>query len=72
MDGADERPTWGCLLVNKQWHKSSYSGHSGECVEVVEGVVTAVRDTQNRDLGHLAVPAPEWTALMSALRGSAA
>jgi hypothetical protein len=28
-----------------------------------------VRDTQNRELGHLALPAQEWTALMRAVRG---
>jgi hypothetical protein len=52
------------------WHKSSYSdGRGGNCVEVVEGAVTGVRDSQNRKLGHLDVPAVEWTALVSAVRG---
>ncbi|WP_150252520.1 DUF397 domain-containing protein [Nocardiopsis deserti] len=52
------------------WHKSSYSdGRGGNCVEVAEGPVTGIRDTQNRELGHLTVPAPEWTALMNAVRG---
>jgi len=54
------------------YHKSSYSGHSGECVEVREGAKTCVRDTRNRNLAQVEVPASEWTALMSALRGSAA
>jgi hypothetical protein len=54
------------------WHTSTYSGARGECVEVNEaspreGVL--VRDTQNRELGHLALPAQEWTALMRAVRG---
>ncbi|GAA0973074.1 DUF397 domain-containing protein [Nocardiopsis tropica] len=49
---------------------SSYSGKSGECVEVAEGVVTAVRDTRHRELGHLTVPAAEWSALVSAVRTS--
>jgi hypothetical protein len=52
------------------WHKSSYSGgDGGNCVEVAEGPVTGIRDTQNRGLGHLTVPAPEWTALLNAVRG---
>ena len=52
------------------WHKSSYSGgDGGNCVEVAEGSVTSIRDTQNRELGHLVVPAPEWTALLNAVRG---
>jgi hypothetical protein len=36
------------------WHKSTYSGASGSCVEVAEGQTALVRDTQNRELGHLA------------------
>ncbi|MFV2195358.1 DUF397 domain-containing protein [Nocardiopsis sp. LOL_012] len=53
----------------RTWHKSSYSdGRGGECVEVAEGKVTAVRDTRNRDLGHLDIPAREWSALLTALR----
>lgn len=52
------------------WHKSTYSdGGGGHCVEVAEGPVTGIRDTQHRDLGHLAVPAPEWAALVNAVRG---
>ena len=58
--------------MDKRWHKSSHSANGGECVEVSEGEAVRVRDTQNRDLGHLAVPAPEWTALMSALSGDVA
>ncbi|NYH55527.1 hypothetical protein HNR06_005116 [Nocardiopsis arvandica] len=53
----------------RDWHKSSYSGNEGHCVEVAEGTVTGVRDSQNRKLGHLDVPAVEWTALVSAVRG---
>lgn len=51
------------------WHKATYSGGSGSCVEVAEGRSTSIRDTQNRELGHLDVPAPEWGALLGALRG---
>ncbi|GAA1451013.1 DUF397 domain-containing protein [Nocardiopsis tropica] len=54
---------------NRSWHKSSCSGQQGHCVEVAEGLVTGIRDTQNRELGHLDVPAPEWNALMNAVRG---
>ncbi|MEU3018921.1 DUF397 domain-containing protein [Nocardiopsis sp. NPDC007018] len=53
-----------------EYHKSSYSdGTGGNCVEVSEGRVTQFRDTQNRDLGHLVAPAPEWAALVAAVRG---
>jgi len=51
------------------WHKSSYSTSGSNCVEVSEGTETLMRDTQNRDLGHLVAPAPEWTALLAAVRG---
>ncbi|WP_433696784.1 DUF397 domain-containing protein [Nocardiopsis sp. CA-288880] len=56
-------------MRERDWHKSSYSGNEGACVEIAEGPVTGIRDTQNRELGHLDVPAPEWTALMNAVRG---
>ncbi|MCP3012911.1 DUF397 domain-containing protein [Nocardiopsis dassonvillei] len=55
--------------MRSDWHKSSYSdGRGGNCVEVAEGSVTGIRDTQNRELGHLSAPAPEWTALLAAIR----
>ncbi|MFE6451619.1 DUF397 domain-containing protein [Nocardiopsis dassonvillei] len=54
--------------MGSDWHKSSYSGNTGHCVEVAEGPVTGIRDTQNRQLGHLSAPAPEWTALLAAVR----
>ncbi|MYR35477.1 DUF397 domain-containing protein [Nocardiopsis alba] len=49
------------------WHKSSYSGAQGDCVEVSAGPTTHLRDTQNRDLSELTLPAREWTALLSAV-----
>ncbi|MBB6121811.1 DUF397 domain-containing protein [Nocardiopsis algeriensis] len=53
-----------------KFRKSSYSGARTEnCVEVAdlpEGA--AVRDTQNRDLGMLAFPGAEWSALLRVLR----
>ncbi|WP_017569016.1 DUF397 domain-containing protein [Nocardiopsis halotolerans] len=55
-------------LTAPSWHKSSYSRGETNCVEVAEGATTAVRDTQNRDLGHLAFAATEWTALVDSLK----
>lgn len=46
------------------WHKSSYSGSASDCVEVAEGRTVLVRDTQNRELGHLEYPAEAWTAFL--------
>ena len=48
------------------WHKSSYSGgNGGDCVEAREHESGAdVRDTQNREAGHLSFNAGEWSALL--------
>ncbi|GHD31372.1 DUF397 domain-containing protein [Nocardiopsis kunsanensis] len=48
------------------FRKSSYSSAKGQdCVEVAEFFEgAAVRDTQHRELGHLAFPSPEWAALL--------
>ncbi|MDE3721431.1 DUF397 domain-containing protein [Nocardiopsis sp. N85] len=51
------------------WHKSSYSGAQGECVEVNEAAApeaVLVRDTQNRDQGCLSFPGGEWSAFLGA------
>ncbi|MEU0490525.1 DUF397 domain-containing protein [Nocardiopsis sp. NPDC006139] len=53
--------------MSEQWHKSSYSSGAQNCVEVREGESTLVRDTQNRELGHLGFAAGEWTALLRVL-----
>lgn len=49
------------------WHKSSYSGGNNECVEAREHQAGAdVRDTQNRELGHLTFNRAEWNAFVEA------
>lgn len=49
------------------FHKSSFSTTAQECVEVAEFPSgAAVRDTQNREIGHLAFSSSEWAALLSA------
>ncbi|OLT25863.1 DUF397 domain-containing protein [Nocardiopsis sp. CNR-923] len=49
-----------------KFRKSSYSGATTQnCVEVADlPTGAAVRDSQNPGLGHLKVPAAEWTALL--------
>ncbi|MFE6307761.1 DUF397 domain-containing protein [Nocardiopsis sp. NPDC057823] len=54
-------------MKHQDWHKSSYSGAQGDCVEVSEGSITAVRDTRHRELGHLEFAAAEWVAVVGAL-----
>lgn len=51
----------------EHWHKASYSSTGNDCVEVCEGAVTKMRDTQNRSLGHLDFSATEWTGLLKTL-----
>ncbi|XKK37052.1 DUF397 domain-containing protein [Nocardiopsis sp. ARC36] len=53
------------------FRKSSYSTARGDnCVEVatLPTVGAAVRDTQNRELGHLEFGGPEWSALLAGVR----
>ena len=52
-----------------EWHKSTYSGANNNCVEARETPTSVdIRDTQNRDHGHLTFPTTEWTALVGDLR----
>ncbi|WP_026128614.1 DUF397 domain-containing protein [Nocardiopsis halophila] len=46
------------------WHKSSYSGSSGSCVEVAEAEIVRVRDTQNKHLGHIEYTPGAWVAFL--------
>jgi hypothetical protein len=53
-------------LTGAQWRKSSYSGNTGNCVEValnLPGIVT-VRDSKNPDGPALAFTADEWRAFL--------
>ncbi|PWV44687.1 MULTISPECIES: DUF397 domain-containing protein [Nocardiopsis] len=54
-----------CVEVAR-FRKSSYSGARTEnCVEVADlPTGAAVRDTQHRELGALAFPSLEWSALL--------
>ncbi|GAA1747811.1 DUF397 domain-containing protein [Streptomonospora arabica] len=54
--------------MTSEWHKSTYSDSSGHnCVEVAEGIETLVRDTQNREQGHLSFPSDEWHAFLAGI-----
>ncbi|MGW9350587.1 DUF397 domain-containing protein [Nocardiopsis flavescens] len=55
------------MTEERVWHKSSYSAGGGNCVEVAEGETTLVRDTRNRELGHLAFAPQVWAALLRTL-----
>ncbi|MEV4055710.1 DUF397 domain-containing protein [Amycolatopsis sp. NPDC049688] len=54
------------------WRKSSYSTNDSNCVEVAASPTTVgVRDTKDREGGHLTIPAPAWTAFLSSAASSA-
>lgn len=51
--------------VPTSFRKSSYSGGDGNCVEVADTpAFSAIRDTQNRELGTLAFDPTEWRAFL--------
>ena len=57
--------------MNESWRTSSYSGgNNPNCVECrsPDGIQVDIRDTRNRHLGHLTVPAAEWAAFLAHLR----
>ena len=58
--------------MNIEWRKPSYSNaNGGACVEVGETLDSVlVRDTQNRELGHLSFSRPEWAALLKELKSN--
>ena len=56
-------------MNNPVFHKSSYSGASGACVEIAQTpTATLIRDTQNQDAGHLDITPREWSALIRTCR----
>ena len=56
-----------CVEVGVAWRKSSYStGQGGNCVEVGPAAeFIGVRDTENREMGHLAVSPAAWRAFVN-------
>jgi hypothetical protein len=59
-------------VLMTDWHKSTYSGASPNCVETClrapEGPVVGLRDSQNREAGHLTFASQEWAALLGGVR----
>lgn len=55
-----------CVEVGVAWRKSSYStGGGGNCVEIGAGPeFVGVRDTKDRENGHLAVSPAAWRAFV--------
>ncbi|WP_046471559.1 DUF397 domain-containing protein [Allosalinactinospora lopnorensis] len=55
------------MTESLDWHKSSYSGgNAGACVEIAETLRSVlVRDTQNRESGHLGFGVSAWAAFLA-------
>ncbi|MFE6308490.1 DUF397 domain-containing protein [Nocardiopsis sp. NPDC057823] len=53
--------------MNETWKKSTYSPNGSDCVECRYGDGAAgMRDTKNRDAGHLTFGPSEWVAALAA------
>jgi len=57
-------------LSRAQWRKSSYSGNSGNCVEVATNLpdLVAIRDSKNSDGSRLLISAAVWQAFVQVLK----
>jgi uncharacterized protein DUF397 len=55
-------------LSRAEWQKSSYSGQSGNCVEVAHNLpgLVAIRDSIAPDRAKLVVPHEAWRAFLKA------
>lgn len=54
---------------NAEWQRSSYSGNSGNCVEMRRGATAiSVRDSKDPGNGVLAVSAVAWADFVAAVR----
>ena len=57
-------------LSRAEWHRSSYSGQDGNCVEVARNLpgLVAVRDSKSPDAPNLLVSPETWRAFLLGLR----
>jgi hypothetical protein len=58
-------------LSRAEWRKSSYSGQSGNCVEVARNLpgLVAVRDSKEPDGAKLELSQAAWRVFIRAARG---
>jgi hypothetical protein len=63
----------GIHLSCAEWQKSSYSGQSGNCVEVARNLpgLVAVRDSKTPDGAKLVVSQVTWQGFISAIVSTA-
>ena len=57
-------------LSRAEWRKSSYSGQSGNCVEVARNLpgLVAVRDSEKPDGAKLVISRETWRVFLKGLR----
>jgi Domain of unknown function (DUF397) len=57
-------------LSRAAWRKSSFSGNTGNCVEIATNLpgAVAVRDSKNPEGAVLRVTGKEWTVFTAALK----
>ncbi|MGC0417048.1 DUF397 domain-containing protein [Embleya sp. AB8] len=54
---------------NTGWRKSTYSGNTGDCVEIRDGLgVVPVRDSKDPSVGHLSIDPTAWASLVRTLK----
>ena len=60
----------GIDLSRAEWRKSSYSGQSGNCVEVARNLpgLVAVRDSKQPDGAKLVISRETWRVFLLAIR----
>ena len=55
-------------MTSPQWRTSSYSGTNGNCVEVATaGDARLVRDTKQRQAGHLSIGDHGWRSFLDTI-----
>jgi hypothetical protein len=62
----------GIDLSRAEWHKSSHSSQSGNCVEVARNVpgLVAVRDSREPDATELVISRTAWRIFLKNMRPS--
>ncbi|MDH6111639.1 hypothetical protein P3T36_001955 [Kitasatospora sp. MAP12-15] len=60
----------GVHLSHVVWHKSTFSGNQGDCIEVTDGFAgaMAVRDSKDPHGPALVFPADAWRAFVDGVR----
>ncbi|KPI01821.1 protein of unknown function DUF397 [Actinobacteria bacterium OK074] len=55
------------------WRSSSYSGQTGDCVEVADGFpsVLPIRDSKTPEGPRLAFKSPAWSSFVTAVKAGA-